>query len=117
MRYLLRRLLILMLSLSLVAGAGVQYAAASGMGAKAASMTSAMVVGSMPDDCSGCPRSSAKMPANMCVAYCSAVVAVLPDIVSPLGTSRIRLPIASMTPVAGNTVPPNPYPPRPTILS
>ena len=117
MRPLLRRLLVLVLSLSLIVGAGVQYAAASGMGAKAASMTSAMLTGSMPDDCGGCTRGDAKMPANMCVAYCSVVVAVLPTVLFPLGASTIRIPVASMTSSAGKTVPPDPYPPRPTILN
>ena len=117
MRHLLRRLLVVILSLSLVAGAGVQYAAATGMGAKAASMTSAVVTGSMPDDCGRCPRGDTKMPTNMCMAYCSVVVAVLPAVVSPLGASTIRMPVANMAPVAGKTIPPDPYPPRPTILS
>jgi len=117
MRHLLRQLFVVILSLSLVAGAGVQYAAASGMGAKVATMTSAMMTGAMPDDCSGCPRGDTTMSAKMCVASCSVVVAVLPDVASPLGSSRIRRPFADMIPVAGKAIPPDPYPPRPTILS
>lgn len=117
MRQVVRRFFILVLSLSLTAGAGIQYAAAAGMGAKSAGMASVVTTGSMPDDCSGCPRSDAKMPANMCVAYCSAVVAILPDIVSPLGASTIWVPVANMKSFAGKTIPPDPYPPRPIILA
>ena len=117
MRYALRRLFILVLSLSVVTGVSVQYAAAAAMGAKATSMAFVMTAEPMSDDCSGCPTGDAKMSVGACVAYCSMVVAILPPMASPSISSKAWMPVARMKPVAGKTIPPDPYPPRPSILN
>jgi hypothetical protein len=116
MRHVLRRLCILVLSLSMMAGAGVQYAAAAGMGAKTGATASAVSSGSMSDGCGGCTQDAAKMSPGVCAAFCSAMVAVLPPVVSPFGASLIWMPATRVRHFAGKNIPPDPYPPRPTIL-
>ena len=117
MRHVLRRLFILILSLSVVTGVSVQYAAAAAMGAKSTSMALVMTAEPMSGDCSGCPAGDGKMSVGACVAYCSMVVAILPPMASPSMSSKGWMPVARMKAGAGKTVPPDPYPPRPTILS
>lgn len=115
MSEMLRRLFVLVLGLALVAGPLMQAAQGSGMALKmAAAAPSAL---SAPAGCEGCGDDQPGVPAA-CLAICTAgISAVLPPI--PVMADAAATPV-SPRPAggsAGSPAPPDPYPPKPLILS
>lgn len=112
-----RQLIAVFLSLALMVGSGLQVVQASDMAAKMTTATATMDDMPMPGGCSGCSGDDQGMP-MACFAVCgSTVVAILPSvpaIAAVVLVSPSTPPIAS---IAGHHGPPDPYPPRPTILS
>ena len=111
-----RRLSALLLTLALAVGFAVHGVQAAHMSAKmaAASMAAATPDTPMPDGCGGCDDDG-KAPA-VCSAVCAGVVAVLPVLV----TVRALDIAPRYSPVtdggAGLRGPPDPFPPRPSVL-
>ena len=110
-----RRLFAILLTLSLTLGPAVSGVHASSMGAT-------MAVVSLSDahgqgDCNDCPGSKSGVPPGACSVCCTGVGAVSPDVAAidflPAETQRYLIPSR----LADHHVPPDPYPPRPTVLS
>jgi hypothetical protein len=91
-------------------------------GARAADVGAQMVMVAADDmpmsgTCDGCGDDQKAMTSAACVAFCASFVA-LPSI-----ETTFELPSVEAfegfagTPLAGHTVPPDPYPPRPAVLS
>lgn len=104
---------ILALSLGLVA----HSVAAAQMDAKMMTAAAAGEMSPSSGGCDGCGGGDGGMPAIGCFALCGGTVAVLP-IVAPLKTVAVEQP----SPVAvrsdpGRVGPPDPYPPRSSVLS
>lgn len=94
-------------------GSVAQAATAADMSAK---MTLAMIDGVAMGDCQDCPDGSEDM--QSCDIVCVApVLAVVPS--GPLGLPEVEAAAGSLVPQdeTGRTGPPDPYPPRSTILS
>ena len=107
------RFSVLLLTLALVAGPVVQVVQASDMATKM-SMASATDM-PIPVGCSGCTGDDQGMAA--CFAVCnSSVVAILPFGPAIGIGAMVSLPAPLIASVAGHHGPPDPYPPRPTIL-
>jgi hypothetical protein len=126
----LRRVVHFALALTLAVGLAAQGARAAGMGGKADNRVHAMVAdmsmaaaGSMPmyNKCDACKNGSCKgdgcMSSGGCSAYCSnfAALRVFDAIVElTISDSAAHLPLPFQL---GWDPPPDPYPPRSTILS
>lgn len=112
---LVRRLSATLLILSLAVGPAVNSVHASSMGAKMA-VTAASDTQS-PGKCDGCAGGKNGVAPVLCSVYCAGVTA------APLDVARIDfLPVEifgrlATRQLAGLQVPPDPYPPRPTVLS
>ena len=110
-----RRLVALVLALTLTVGLAVHHGAAADMGADMASM----VAGDMPGGgmCDGCGTGNEGMSLGACSADCTTSAALLSgaavaDALSPLTVTHPAMPMG-----VGWSVPPDPYPPRSTIPS
>src|SRR5438105_3794095 len=71
----------------------------------------------MPGKCNGCPADNKCVAPGACSAYCGTVIAFL-----AVAVIFGALPAGTLGPFAGRTVnghadPPDPYPPRPIIIS
>ena len=106
----------LLLILSLVLGP-------AGSGMRAALMTMKMPPITLsavraPDTCNDCAGNKNGVPVNACSLYCAGMTAMLPGDVAtidavPAGTHRYDTPRR----LAGHLVSPDPYPPRPVVMS
>ncbi len=104
---------ILALSLGLVA----QGVVAAQMDAKMMTTAPAGEMSPSSGGCDGCGGGDGGTPATGCFAFCGGTVAVLPS-VAPLKTVAVEQP----NPIAvrsdpGRVGPPDPYPPRSSVLS
>src|SRR6516165_4327742 len=114
-----RRVFVIVLSVALATGVAVRSVQALAMDVAAPAATAAMTTDTdlpMSGKCSGCARDEKAMAAG-CSALCGSAVAVLPLVVAfgPISVETIG---PSATPAAtGHAFPPDPYPPRPTVLS
>ncbi len=110
-----RRLSAILLTLSLVLGPGVNSVHASSMGAK-------MAVGAWsdtrsPGKCDDCGGNKAGMAVGTCSVNCSGVTAVPPGMaVADRLTAETHGNVATPG-MAGHHIAPDPYPPRPAVLS
>jgi len=113
--HVVRPLLAVLLTLSLTLGPAVNGVHASSMGAKMAmiSLSDADAQG----NCNDCPESKSGLPLGSCSVCCTGVAAVSADVAAidflPGETQRY-LP-SNLLP--DRHVPPDPYPPRSTVLS
>lgn len=110
-----RRIMTLLLALTFVVGL-----VPHGMRAADAGMNMAMAAaGDMPmsSKCDGCGDDQKAMTSAACSAFCGSFVALpLIGTVFELASAETFVGFAG-PPSAGHTVPPNPYPPRPAVLS
>lgn len=110
----IRHLIVALLSVTLVIGLVAHSIQAIDMGLQAAAMADGDMP--MPGKCNGCAGDEKAMAAA-CFVYCSGVVAV------PLAQSAFVSEAATVAWLFGGTIatgqadPPDPYPPKPTILS
>ena len=117
----IRRIFVVSLALAIAAGLVAHFVPGANLGTKAADMAAAMSMDkaadtSMPGKCDGCGDDQKAMAPAACSAYCGSVVAlavtVIPVDLVPaeiLGHFAARI-------GASHTIPPDPHPPRPTIL-
>jgi len=110
-----RPLLAVVLTLSLTVGPAVNAVHASSMGAKMAviSLSDADAQG----NCNDCPESKSGLPPGACSVCCTGVSAVSADVGAidfRSGEAQRYLP-SSLLP--DHHIPPDPYPPRSTVLS
>jgi hypothetical protein len=112
----LRRIFALLLALTLVVGLAAHGVGVSDMGVKMATASASDMPMSGP--CGECSNDKAGMSTGMCAAYCSAGSFLL------LAAEAFDVPHAGSTGflVPGLTLPshgspPDPYPPRPAVLS
>ena len=111
----LRRLFALCAVVALSLGVVAHGFAAADMDAKMAAAAAAGAMSPASCDCDGCGDHG--MPTTGCFAHCGGTVAVLPG-VAPLRTVTVERPAPSTVHVEpGRSGPPNPYPPRPSVLS
>lgn len=106
-----RRLSALLFALALVVGLAAHGVQAAHM---SATMAAAAMDSPMPDGCNGCDKDGKAVPA--CSAICAGLVAVLPA-PPTVQTVRITPRYADVSASAvGLRGPPDPFPPRSTIL-
>ena len=109
-----RRLLAILLTLSLTLGPAVNGVHASSMGAKMAvmSLSDAHAQG----NCNDCPGSKSGLSLGACSVCCTGVPAVSPNVAAidflPAETQGYLTPGL----LADHHIPPDPYPPRSTVL-
>jgi hypothetical protein len=114
-----RRVFVIVLSVALATGVAVRSVQAIAMDIAAPAATAAATTDTdmpMSGKCSGCAGDEKAMAAG-CSAFCSGAVAVLPLVVAfgPISAETIG---PSAAPSAtGHAFPPDPYPPRPIVLS
>ena len=108
-----RHLSALFLALALVVGGVTHGVHASDMAVKMATAPASEMP--MPSGCNGCSDDNHGMPLA-CFAFCGGVVAVLPVVPTVAAAVSVCPPAASALSIAGHHGPPDPYPPRPTIL-
>lgn len=102
-------------AVALILGLAAYGVAAADMGAKMMpTADGAMAPAGM---CNGCGGGDDGMPATACNALCGGTVALLPEFV-PIAVAAVEpaIPVA-MPPHLGRAGPPDPYPPRLSILS
>lgn len=113
-----RRLLNVLLALVLTTGLATHHVQAGDMSTKAATVGMDMPADkSIPGNCDGCcDDQKAPMP-SACVAFCNSVVVmpVMAVVVVPVSIDTLW-PTAEVV-ATGHTSPPEPYPPRPIVLS
>ena len=108
----LHRLCALVLALTLAVGLATHGATAAQMSAQ---MVAAAMSAPMPDGCDACDQDGDTMPA--CGALCATMMAILPI---PLAVVSVAQAPAHPTPVLRTAElrgPPDPFPPKPGILS
>jgi len=109
-----RRLFVVLLSVALATGLTVRVVQAGNMDMTAAAMATDMP---MHGKCDGCAGNEKAMAPTACSAYCGSVAA-LPSMVVAFDSLGIDGVAPSVAPAAtGHVFPPDPYPPRPSILS
>jgi hypothetical protein len=111
-----RRISAILLTLSLAFGPGALSVHASSMGAKMAAVASSAT--HSPSKCDDCGAAKAGMSGGTCAVNCSGLTAFF----SADEALFDWLPVNTRKPYGarhgnGHTAPPEPYPPRPTILS
>jgi len=109
-----RRILALLLALTLVVSGAMHSVQAADMTVK---MTAATGDLPMPGGCNGCNGDDHSMTPAACFALCGGVTAVLPSVPLVAAATLVSSPAAQAASVAGLHGPPDPYPPRPTILN
>jgi hypothetical protein len=116
-----RRLFVIVLSVALATGLAMRSGQAVAMDVKTTAPAAATVttdVG-MPASgkCIGCAGTEKAMASAACSAFCGSAMASLSVVVafSPVCVDTVEPSIAAIA--TGRAVPPDPYPPRPTILS
>jgi len=114
-----RRVFVIALSVALATGMAARSVQALAMDVAAPAATAAATTDTgmpMSGKCDG-SAGDEKAMAAACSAVCSGAVAVLPLIVA-FGPVPVETIGPSATPAAtGHAFPPDPYPPRPTVLS
>ena len=114
-----RRVFVIVLSVALATGAAVRSAQALAVDVTAPAATAAASTDTgmpMSGKCSGCAGDEKAMAAG-CSALCSSTVAV-PPVVIAFGPVSVETIGPSAAPAAtGHAFPPDPYPPRPIVLS
>ena len=113
-----RRLFAVFLALVLTTGLVTHYVPAGEMGAKTSAVAMDMSADMpMPSKCDGCAgNENALMPAA-CVAFCSSVVVIpVTSVVAPAVSIGTLWP-ATVAVATGHIPAPEPYPPRPIVLS
>jgi len=107
------RILMIMVLAAFAAGTVVHAANAATMSAK---MTLAVIDGADMGDCQDCSDGNGDMPPcdNVCV---SPILAVVPSGQTSLPGAETTTDSFVLQSVTGRTGPPDPYPPRTTILS
>ena len=114
-----RRVFVIVLSVALATGAAVRTVQALAMDIAAPAATAAMTTDTgmpMSGKCDGCAGDEKAMAAA-CSGLCSGAVAALPPVVA-FGPVSVETLGPSATPAAtGHAFPPDPYPPRPIVLS
>lgn len=109
-----RRLFVLLLSVALATGLTARVVQAGSMDMTAAAMATDMP---MHGKCDGCVGNEKAMAASACLVHCSSVVA-LPAMMVAVDPLPVSLVAPAVEPAAtGHTAPPDPYPPRPIVLS
>ena len=110
-----RRILTVLLALTFVVGLVPHGMRAADAGVKMV-MTAASDM-PMSGKCDGCGDDQKAMTSAACSAYCGGVVALpLIGTVFELASGELFGGFAA-PPLAGHTIPPDPYPPRPAVLS
>jgi hypothetical protein len=120
-----RRVLAWPLALALAVGLVVHpllYAVDTGAKAGTGAMDMSMAMGMsadmpMPNKCDGCAGDEkATMPAA-CAAFCGSIIALplAPVVIDPIAIATLR-PTGEAA-ASGHTAPPDPYPPKPVVLS
>jgi hypothetical protein len=114
-----RRLFVIVLSVALATGVVARSVPSIAMDITAPAATAAATTDTdmpMSGKCNGCAGDEKAMAAA-CSALCGGAVAVLPVAVA-FGPASVEAIGPSATPAAsGHAFPPDPYPPRPTVLS
>jgi hypothetical protein len=116
----IRRVLAVLLAAMLVVAGTVHGVHATDMSIKMAAtakMTTATGDVPMPGGCNGCGGDDHGMSAAACFAVCGGAIAILPSVPLVAAVTLVSLPAAQAVSVAGLHGPPEPYPPRPTILT
>jgi hypothetical protein len=114
-----RRVFVIVLSIALATGAAVRSAQAIAMDATAPAETAAATTDTdipMSGKCDGCAGDEKAMAAA-CSAVCSGAVAVLPVVVAFGVVCVETVDFSAVRPATGYSFPPDPYPPRPIVLS
>lgn len=110
-----RRLLVILLTLSLTLGPAVSGVHASSMGAKMAAIS--LGDAHHQGNCKDCPGSKNGLSPGDCSACCTGVPGVSVPVAAidilPAETQRHMTPNS----LADHRMSPDPYPPRPTVLS
>jgi len=111
------RLTVFVLSLALATGLVAHSAPAGGMGVEAAVMAGTTNDMPMPGTCDGCGGDQKAVMTGACATFCGSVV-TLPPVTIIFNTISIDTFDHSAEPaLTGHGDPPDPYPPRSTILS
>lgn len=106
----------LLLILSLVLGPAASGMHAASMGANMAA--TGLSAAHAPDNCDDCAVNKNGVPVNACSSYCAGMIAVSPNDVAKVdsllaGARRHHAPDR----LTGHSFSPDPYPPRPVVLS
>jgi hypothetical protein len=109
-----RRIAVILLTLALAWGPGMSGALASPSSKASVMMSSDMHPSGKCNDCGG---SNAGMPLATCSISCSGIVAVAQGTMIASRQSRAVHSFVVTSDMTGRNIPPDPYPPRPTILS
>ena len=111
-----RRLVGLLLALTLVVGGVMQGVQASDMAVKMAVASGASDM-PMPDGCSGCGGNDDGMP-MACSAICASTVSAIVPAAPVLYISSLPVPALAFADLqTGQRGPPDPYPPRPSSMN
>ena len=114
-----RRVFVIVLSVALATGVAVRSVQALAMDIAAPVATAAMTTDTgmpMSGKCDGCAGDEKAMAAA-CSALCSGAVAVLPVVVAFDPISVETIDPSDTQAATGHAFPPDPYPPRPIVLS
>lgn len=111
-----RRIAAILLTVALALGPGMSGVfAAPDHGQSMVMMSSDMHSSGKCNDCDG---GKAGMPATACSIGCSGIVAVAPDATAAVvPPSETVIALVAASDLTGRTIPPEPYPPRSTILN
>jgi hypothetical protein len=115
MRSFARRLLVLLLSVALATGLTVRFVDAGTI-----EMTATSAAADMPmhGKCDGCAGNEKAMAPAACSTYCTgltALPAIMAAAIDLLADNSVTPPVEPAA--TGHTAPPDPYPPRPIVLS
>jgi hypothetical protein len=109
-----RRIFALLLAVTFIVAGAVNGVQATDMSVR---MTVSATDMPMPDGCNGCPGGDHGISSTACFMLCGGVMAVLPSVPPVVAVTVVASPAAQAVVVAGLHGPPDPYPPRPTILN
>ena len=116
----IRRLFALLLAPVLVVGLVTHSVPVGNLGMKATEMPTAMSMNAatdMPSKCDGCAGDEKSIMPAACSAFCGSVVAspLMPAVFDAVPIATLWPPVGTVA--TGLTGPPDPYPPRPVVLS
>jgi hypothetical protein len=110
----IRRISALLLALTLAVGLVTHAVRAAGMDAKMAVAAASDMV---PGKCDGCGSGDDNMSSAACSAHCSGVmVTQVPAMLVDVPVVDVRG-VSAVPAIKGHGDPPEPYPPRPAVLS
>ena len=114
-----RRLVVIVLSVALSAGLVLRSAQAIAMDMMAPPAAAAAATPDtslpMPGKCDGCAGDEKAMAA--CSAFCANVFALLPTIIGFVSVPIETVGAGVEASATGHTFPPDPYPPKPSVLT